>query len=54
MIPLLVDFSPSVASSGSRAFRKPICAEDKVPTYLIEYALSGTRTHETDLYQARG
>ena len=26
----------------------------KVPTNLYEYALGGARTHETDLYQARG
>ena len=49
-IPLLVDFSSSVANSRSRAFRKSICAQEKVPTN----ALGGARTHETDLYQARG
>ena len=54
-IPLLVDFSSSVANSRSpRAFRKSICAQEKVPTKLYEYALAGARTHETDLYQARG
>ena len=54
-IPLLVDFSSSVANSRSaRAFRKSICAQEKVPTNLHEYALGRIRTHETDLYQARG
>ena len=53
-IPLLVDFSPSVANSRSRAFRKSICAQEKVPTNAYEYALGGTRTHETDLNQPRG
>ena len=47
-------FSSSVANSRSRAFRKSICAQEKVPTNLYEYALGGARTHETDLYQARG
>ena len=50
---LLVDFSSSVANSRSRVFRKSICAQEKVPTNLFEYALGGIRTHETDLYQAR-
>ena len=40
--------------SRSRAFRKSICAQEKVATNLYEYALGGARTHETDLYQARG
>ena len=31
-IPLLVDFSSGVANSRSRAFRKSICAQEKVPT----------------------
>ena len=53
-IPLLVDFSSSVANSLSRAFRKSICAQEKVPTNLYEYALGGAQTHETDLYQGRG
>ena len=52
--PLVVDFSSSVANSRSRAFRKSICAQEKVPPNLYEYALGGARTHETDLYQARG
>ena len=42
-------FSSSVANSRSRAFRKSICAQEKVPTNLYEYALCGARTHETDL-----
>ena len=54
--PMLVDSPPSVANSRSRAFRKSTCAQEKVPTNLYEYkyALGGIRTHETDLYQARG
>ena len=40
-IPLLVDFSSSFANSRSRAFRKSICAQEKVPTNLYEYALGG-------------
>ena len=40
-IPLLVDFSSSVANSRSRAFRKSICAQEKVPTNLYEHALGG-------------
>ena len=52
-IPLLVDCSSNVANSRSRAFRKSICPQEKVPT-LHEYALGGARAHETDLYQARG
>ena len=39
-IPLLVDFSSSVANSRSRAFRKSICAQETA-TYLYEYALGG-------------
>ena len=42
------------ADSRSRAFRKSIGAQEKVPTNLHECALGGARTHETDLYQARG
>ena len=49
-----LQFSSSVANSRSRAFGKSICAQEKVPTNLYEYALGGVRTHETDLYQARG
>ena len=47
-------FSSSVANSRSRAFRKSMCAQEEVPTNLYENALGGIRTHETDLYQARG
>ena len=53
-IPLLVDISSSVANSRSRAFRKSICAQEKISTKLYKYALVETRTYETDLYQARG
>ena len=42
------------ANSLSRAFHRSICAQEKVPTNVYEYALGGARTHETDLYQARG
>ena len=49
-IPLLVDFSSNVANSRSRAFRKSICAKEKLPTNLYEYALEGIRTHETETY----
>ena len=52
--PLLVDVPSSVANSRTRAFRESICAQEKAPTKLYEYALGGTQTHETDLYQARG
>ena len=38
----------SVANSRSHAFRKLICAQEKVPTKLYEYALGGIRTHVTD------
>ena len=53
-IPLLVDFSSSVANSRSRAFRKAICGQEKVPTNLYEYALARSRNHGAELYQARG
>ena len=54
-IPLLVDFSSSVANSRSRAFRaSQFVNKKKSPDEFIEYALGGGRTHETDLYQARG
>ena len=49
-IPLLVDFSSSVANSRSRAFRNVNSCTKKIPTNLYEYALGGIRTHETDLY----
>ena len=32
------------------AFRKSICAQEKLPTNVYEYALGGARTHETDIY----
>ena len=48
--PRIVDYSSSaVANSSSRAFRKS--HKKKVPTNLYEYALGGTPTRETDLYQ---
>ena len=41
-IPPLVGFSSSVvANSRSRAFRKSICAQEKVPTNLYKNALRG-------------
>ena len=43
-----IEFSTGLANSRSRAFRKSICAQEKVPTNLYEYALGGIRTHETD------
>ena len=52
-IALLVDFSSRVANSRSRAFRKSICTQEKVPTNSHEYALGGTRTHEADLFFSR-
>ena len=39
-----------VANSRSRAFRKSISAQEKVPTNIYECALGGARTHEADLY----
>ena len=39
----------ALALSASQFVRKR-----KVPTIFYEYALEGIRTHETDLYQARG
>ena len=53
-IPLLVDFSSSVANSRARALRKSMCAQEKIPTKLYECALGGIRTHQTDIYHARG
>ena len=35
-IPLLVDFSSSVADSRSHAFRKSNCAQEKVPTNFMK------------------
>ena len=49
-IPLLVDFSSNVANSRSRALRKSICAQEKVPTNLCEYGLERIRTHEKLTY----
>ena len=56
-IPLLVDFSSSVANSRSRIFRKSICAQEKTPSKLPGYTSmhsGGIQTHETDLFEARG
>ena len=54
-IPLLVEFSSSVANSRSRAFRSTQFVHTrKNPNELHEHALGGARTHETDLYQAGG
>ena len=39
--PLLVDFSSRVANVRSRAFRKSICAQEKVPTNIYDFALRG-------------
>ena len=36
--------SSNVANLRFRAFRESICAQEKVPTNLYEYALGGTRT----------
>ena len=47
-------FSSRVANSRSRVFGKSICPREKVPTNIYKYALGGIRTHEADLYQARG
>ena len=52
-IPLLVDYSSSIANSRSRAFRKSTCAQEKVPANFYEYALGGTRTHETAFTSVR-
>ena len=41
-------------NSRCLAFRKSICAQEKVPTNFYECALGGARTYETDPYQARG
>ena len=50
-IPTARRLSSKVANSRFRAFHESICAQEKVPTTLYEYALAGTRTH---LDQARG
>ena len=41
--------SSNVANSRPRASRESICAQEKVPANLYEYALRGTRTHAIDL-----
>ena len=41
--------SSNVANSSFRAYRESICAQEKVPANLCEYALGGTRSHEIDL-----
>ena len=51
-IPLLVGFSSS-ANSRSRAFRKSICAQEKVPTNLYAYALGGAWTHQKPIPGSR-
>ena len=43
-IPTARRLSSNVANSRFRAFRESICAQEKVPTNLYEYALGGTRT----------
>ena len=48
-IPTARRFSSNVANSRFRAFRESICAQEKAPTNVYEYALGGTRTHEIDL-----
>ena len=48
-IPTARRLSSNLANSRSRAFRESICAQEKVPESLYEYALGGTRTHEIDL-----
>ena len=52
-IPTSRRLSSNVANSRFRAFRESICAQQKVPTNLYEYALGGTRTHEIELYHSR-
>ena len=46
-------FSSSVSNSRSRASRKSICDQEKVPTNSYEYAPGGNRIHEIDQYQAQ-
>ena len=48
-IPTARRFSSNVADSCFRAFRESICAREKAPANLYEYALGGTRTHEIHL-----
>ena len=52
--PLIVDITSSVANLRSRAFRKSISAQEKAPQKYIRVRTRGIRTHEIDLYQARG
>ena len=52
--PTACRFFIEFAKSRSRAFCESIYAQEKFPTNLYEHALGGVRTHETDLYQARG
>ena len=49
-VPTARRLSSNVANSRFRAFRESICAQNKVPTNLYEYALGGT--HEIDLYSS--
>ena len=48
-IPTARRLPSNVANSRFRAFRESICAQEKVPTNLYEYALGVTRTREIDL-----
>ena len=45
-IPTARRLSSNVANSRFRAFHGSICAHEKVPTNIYEYALRRTRTHE--------
>ena len=42
-------FHRVIANTRSRAFRKSVCAQKKVPKNLYEYAPGGARTLDTDL-----
>ena len=46
--------SRSVANSRPRAVRKSICAQEKSLRIYTSMHSGGARTHETNLYQARG
>ena len=48
-IPTARRLSSNVANSRSRAFRESLCAQEKVPTNLYEYALGGTRAYAIGL-----
>ena len=52
-MPLLVDFSSSVAISRSRAFRKSICAQEKDPRIYTSMHSGGFELTKLT-YQARG